>query len=270
MIRAAVHEEFAHTLDSCYERIREIQSAARSGAGVGRAVWPAIVLRTPKGWTGPKFVDGLPVEGTFRAHQVPLDNVRTNPDHLAQLEEWMRSYRPEELFDSAGTPVAAVTALAPHGDKRMGATAYANGGKLLEPLRLPDFTGYAMAVDPGVTVAESTRRLGEWIRDIYRDNPHNFRLFCPDETNSNRLGAVFDIEDRCFEEATIPIDDHVSPSGRVMEVLSEHLCEGWLEGYLLTGRHGLFAILRGFRHGLGVDDRAARQMARGCSCPPVA
>ncbi len=154
----AVHEEFAHTLDGCYERIREIQSAARGGAGMGRAMWPAIVLRTPKGWTGPKFVDGLPVEGTFRAHQVPLDNVRSNPDHLAQLEEWMRSYRPDELFDSAGTPVAAVTALAPRGDKRMGATGYANGGRLLEPLRLPDFTGYAMAVDPGVTVAESTRR----------------------------------------------------------------------------------------------------------------
>jgi len=162
----AVHEEFAQTLDSCYDRIREIQGAARSGAGVGRALWPAIVLRTPKGWTGPKFVDGLPVEGTFRAHQVPLDNVRTNPDHLAQLEEWMRSYRPEELFDGAGTPVAAVTALIPRGDKRMGATEYANGGKLLRPLRLPEFTEYAMAVDPGVTVAESTRRLGEWIRDI--------------------------------------------------------------------------------------------------------
>jgi xylulose-5-phosphate/fructose-6-phosphate phosphoketolase len=242
----AVHEEFAHTLDTCYDRIREIQSAARGAGLAGRPAWPAIVLRTPKGWTGPKFVDGLPVEGTFRAHQVPLDNVRSNPEHLAQLERWMRSYRPEALFDSAGAPVATVTSLRPQGDKRMGASAYANGGRLLRGLELPDFTTYAMHVDPGVTVAESTRRLGEWIRDIYRDNPHSFRLFCPDETNSNRLGAVFEIEDRCFEEATIPIDDHVSAGGRVMEVLSEHLCEGWLEGYLLTGRHGLFATYEAF------------------------
>src|ERR1700686_572692 len=241
-----VHEEFAQTLDACYERIREIQSAARSGAPAERAAWPAIVLRTPKGWTGPKFVDGLPLEGTFRAPQVPLDNVRTNPAHLAQLEEWMRSYRPDELFGDGGEPVDAVTSLRPRGEKRMGSSAYANGGRLLSPLRLPEFTEYAMPVDPGVTVAESTRRLGEWVRDIYRDNPHNFRLFCPDETNSNRLGAVFRIETRCFEEATIPIDDHVSAGGRVMEVLSEHLCEGWLEGYLLTGRHGLFATYEAF------------------------
>ncbi len=150
----AVHEEFAHTLDGCYDRIREIQAAARSGTGGGRPVWPAIVLRTPKGWTGPKFVDGLPVEGTFRAHQVPLDNVRTNPEHLAQLEEWMRSYRPEELFDSGGTPVPAVTTLMPKGDKRMGSTAYANGGRMLHQLRLPAFRDYAMPVESGVTVAE--------------------------------------------------------------------------------------------------------------------
>jgi xylulose-5-phosphate/fructose-6-phosphate phosphoketolase len=243
----AVHEEFAQTLDLCYDRIREIQAAARqSGVYAERVPWPAIVLRTPKGWTGPKFVDGAPVEGTFRAHQVPLDNVRSNAAHLAQLEEWMRGYRPESLFDNAGAPVPAVTAVMPRGDKRMGASAYANGGRLLRPLRLPEFTDYAMTVDPGVTVAESTRRLGEWVRDIYRDNPDNFRLFCPDETNSNRLGAVFDIENRCFEEQTIPIDDHVSHDGRVMEVLSEHLCEGWLEGYLLTGRHGLFASYEAF------------------------
>jgi xylulose-5-phosphate/fructose-6-phosphate phosphoketolase len=242
----AVHEEFAHTLDGCYDRIREIQTAARGGALTARATWPAIVLRTPKGWTGPKFVDGQPVEGTFRAHQVPLDNVRSNPAHLAQLEEWMHSYRPEALFDDGGAPVEAVTSLMPRGDKRMGASLHANGGKLLRPLNLPKFADYAMPVEPGVTVAESTRRLGEWVRDIYRDNPDNFRLFCPDETNSNRLGAVFDIEDRCFEERTIPIDDHVSAGGRVMEVLSEHLCEGWLEGYLLTGRHGLFATYEAF------------------------
>ena len=243
----AVHEEFAQTLDRCYDRIREIQAVARqTGVYPQRVPWPAIVLRTPKGWTGPKFVDGMPVEGTFRAHQVPLDNVRSNAAHLAQLEEWMRSYRPETLFDDAGAPVQAVTAVVPRGDKRMGASAYANGGRLLRPLRLPEFTEYAMSVDPGVTVGESTRRLGEWIRDIYRDNPDNFRLFCPDETNSNRLGAVFDIENRCFEEQIIPIDDHVRNDGRVMEVLSEHLCEGWLEGYLLTGRHGLFATYEAF------------------------
>ena len=242
----AVHEEFANTLDTCYDHIREIQSAARAGASTRRASWPAIVLRTPKGWTGPKFVDGAPVEGTFRAHQVPLDNVRTNPAHLALLEEWMRGYRPEDLFDGGGRPVAAVTSLAPRGGKRMGSSPHANGGVLLRHLQLPDINDYAMTVDPGVTVAESTRRLGEWVRDLYRDNPDNFRLFCPDETNSNRLGAVFEIENRAFEEATIPIDDHVSADGRVMEVLSEHLCEGWLEGYLLTGRHGLFATYEAF------------------------
>jgi xylulose-5-phosphate/fructose-6-phosphate phosphoketolase len=242
----AVHEEFAPTLDRCYDRIREIQAAARAGTATVRARWPAIVLRTPKGWTGPKIVDGLPVEGTFRAHQVPITNVRENPEHLAQLEEWLRSYRPEDLFDAAGAPVPEVTALAPHGDKRMGSSAHANGGRLLDALHLPRFTDYAMDVNSGVTVAESTKRLGEWVRDIYRDNPKNFRLFCPDETNSNRLGAVFDIEDRCLVETIIPIDDHVSPEGRVMEVLSEHLCEGWLEGYLLTGRHGLFATYEAF------------------------
>jgi xylulose-5-phosphate/fructose-6-phosphate phosphoketolase len=242
----SVHEEFASTLDRCYDRIREIQAAARAGTGTVRARWPAIVLRTPKGWTGPKIVDGLPVEGTFRAHQVPITNVRENPEHLAQLEEWLRSYRPDELFDAAGTPVPEVTALAPLGDKRMGSSAHANGGRLLDALHLPRFTDYSMDVDSGVTVAESTKRLGEWVRDIYRDNPKNFRLFCPDETNSNRLGAVFDMENRCLVETIIPIDDHVSPDGRVMEVLSEHLCQGWLEGYLLTGRHGLFATYEAF------------------------
>ncbi len=186
----AVHEEFAQTLDGCYERIREIQSAARRGASQGRPVWPAIVLRTPKGWTGPKFVDGLPVEGTFRAHQVPLDNVRTNPEHLAQLEEWMRSYKPQELFDDGGVPVSAVTAVMPHGDKRMGSSAYANGGRMLRPLQLPVFTDYAMPVESGVTVAESTRRLGEWLRDIYRDNPAQLPALLPrrDEQQPPRRG----------------------------------------------------------------------------------
>jgi xylulose-5-phosphate/fructose-6-phosphate phosphoketolase len=242
----SVHEDFARALDHCYERIRHLQSAARGGGDPVGARWPAIVLRTPKGWTGPKVVDGLPVEGTFRAHQVPLGNVRNDPAHLRQLEEWLRSYAPDELFDDTGRPVSAVTSQRPRPEKRMGASPYANGGRLLRPLQLPTFTDYAMTVDPGVTVAESTRRLGEWLRDVYRDNRDNFRLFCPDETNSNRLGAVFDIENRCLVEATIPTDDHVSPDGRVMEVLSEHLCEGWLEGYLLTGRHGLFATYEAF------------------------
>ncbi|MBJ7608959.1 MAG: phosphoketolase family protein [Candidatus Dormibacteraeota bacterium] len=241
-----VHEQFAHTLDTCYERIREIQADARSHGFSDRPRWPAIVLRTPKGWTGPAVVDGLPVEGTFRAHQVPLANVRDDPEHLQQLESWMRGYAPERLFDGHGRPVARVTELIPRGDKRMGASPHANGGRLLRPLQLPDVGAYAIAVTPGVTVAESTRRLGEVLRDSYRDNPNNFRLFCPDETNSNRLGAVFDDENRCLVERIIPIDDHVRQDGRVMEVLSEHLCEGWLEGYLLTGRHGLFATYEAF------------------------
>jgi xylulose-5-phosphate/fructose-6-phosphate phosphoketolase len=242
----AVHEEFARTLDRCYERIREIQASARTGGAVVGARWPAIVLRTPKGWTGPKQVDGLAVEGTFRAHQVPLSNVRGDPAHLRQLEDWLRSYRPEQLFAADGRPVPEVTELAPRAGKRMGASPHANGGRLLRTLKLPAFTDYATTVEPGVTIGESTRRLGEWLRDVYRDNPDNFRLFCPDETNSNRLGAVFDIENRCLVAEIRPSDDHVSPDGRVMEVLSEHLCEGWLEGYLLTGRHGLFATYEAF------------------------
>ena len=242
----AVHEEFADTLDGCYVRIREIQGAARSAGLPSRPRWPAIVLRTPKGWTGPKVVDGLPVEGTFRAHQVPLANVRNDPAHLRQLEEWMLGYRPEELFDAGGRLVPSLGALAPTGDRRMGSSPHANGGRLLRGLSVRDATAYALEVEPGVTVAESTRQLGVMLRDIYLDNPTSFRLFCPDETNSNRLGAVFEVEDRCLVEPAIAIDDHVSPEGRVMEVLSEHLCEGWLEGYLLTGRHGLFATYEAF------------------------
>jgi xylulose-5-phosphate/fructose-6-phosphate phosphoketolase len=242
----AVHELFARTLDRCYERIREIQTEARSNGLRDRPRWPAIVLRTPKGWTGPRTVDGVPVEGTFRAHQVPLANVRNDPGHLRHLEEWMHGYRPEHLFDDGGRLVPELADLAPRGDKRMGSSPHANGGRLLHELRVPDFMTYAIDVEPGVTVAESTRRLGELLRDIYRDNPTTFRLFCPDETNSNRLGAVFEVEERCLLEPTIPIDDHVSADGRVMEVLSEHLCEGWLEGYLLTGRHGMFATYEAF------------------------
>ncbi len=245
-----IHEAFATTLDRCYRSIRAIQERARHG---GRSEddlrWPAIILRTPKGWTGPKEQDGLPVEGTFRAHQVPLTSVRTNPAHLRALEDWMRSYQPEKLFDENGTLIPELAELAPVGDRRMGANPHANGGRILDDLNLPDFREYAVEVkQPATEHRESTRQLGAMLRDVFVKNAQsaNFRLFCPDETNSNRLNNVFDVENRCFVGRTIPIDDHVNPAGRVMEVLSEHLCEGWLEGYLLTGRHGLFATYEAF------------------------
>lgn len=245
---AKVHEALAAAMDDILDEIDRIQRTARaSGTLRERPRWPALVLRTPKGWTGPHEVDGLPVEGTFRAHQVPLAGVRTNPEHLAMLERWMRSYRPHELFDAQGRLVDTIAALAPKGDRRMGANPNANGGRLSEPLDLPDFTAYAVPVEKkGSELAESTKRLGQMLRDVYRQNPTRFRLFCPDETNSNRLGAVFEASNRCLVERTIPDDDHVSPDGRVMEVLSEHNCEGWLEGYVLTGRHGLFATYEAF------------------------
>ena len=241
-----VHHAFAVTLDECHRRIRTIQAQARAGTLHGVPRWPAIILRTPKGWTGPDRVDGRQVEGTFRAHQVPLANVRDNAGHLSLLEAWLRSYRPESLFDHSGRLVPELAALAPTGAKRMGASRHANGGQALIPLELPRFAAYAVdIVDPGVQRAESTGRLGQFLRDLYTANPTNFRLFCPDETNSNRLGAVFEVEDRCLMEAR-PEDDHVSPGGRVMEVLSEHLCQGWCEGYILSGRHGLFATYEAF------------------------
>ncbi len=246
---ALVHRLFAAALDACWLKIRAIQADARArGAHAARMPrWPAIVLRTPKGWTGPKVVDGVQVEGTFRAHQVPLANVRENPAHLAQLEAWMKSYRPDQLFDASGRLVPELRALAPAGDKRMGSSPHANGGRLTVPLAMPDYAEYAVAVPrPGAIVHESTRQLGLMLRDIYRKNTHNFRLVCPDETNSNRLGAVFEASKRCFVEPAFAFDDHVGPDGRVMEVLSEHNCEGWLEGYLLTGRHGLFATYEAF------------------------
>ncbi len=246
---ARMHREFATVLDTCYARIRAIQIEARQHGFTGRPRWPVIVLRTPKGWTGPKVVDGLPVEGTFRAHQVPIENVKQHLPHLRMLEAWMRSYRPEEVFDSAGRLLPALAALAPKADRRMGATLYANGGRLLVDLDLPDFQQYALPVPrPATERRESTRQLGKFMRDIFTRNveQRNFRLFCPDEVNSNRLGDVFEVENRCFVGKTIPIDDHVSPDGRVMEVLSEHNCQGWLEGYVLTGRHGLFASYEAF------------------------
>ena len=245
----AVHRRLAEVLDACLAQIRQIQHDARSGGVVGLPRWPVVVLATPKGWTGPDVVDGVQIQGTFRSHQVPLAGVRDNPDHLRMLEAWMRSYRPEELFDENGRPVAGLAALAPVGDRRMGANPQANGGRHPHHLRLPDWTDYAVDVPaPASRYEESTRRLGELLRDVYRLNAEHadFRLFCPDETNSNRLGAVFEVTDRCLVDRTTPTDDHVSPDGRVMEVLSEHLCHGWLEGYTLTGRHGLFASYEAF------------------------
>jgi xylulose-5-phosphate/fructose-6-phosphate phosphoketolase len=244
-----VHQALAETLDRCYDRIRAIQAEAREHGVFERPRWPAIVLRTPKGWTGPKVVDGQPTEGTFRSHQVPLAGVRENPEHLAQLEAWLRGYRPDELFDAEARFVSDLAALAPSDDRRMSANPHANGGKLLVDLDIRDFRDYALEVKrPATESHESTRQLGKMMRDIYVDNAGeaNFRLFCPDETNSNRLGNVFEVENRCFVGRTLDIDDHLAPDGRVMEVLSEHLSEGWLEGYLLTGRHGLFATYEAF------------------------
>ncbi len=244
-----VHQQLAATMDAVIAEIREIQERARARGDVTRPAWPAIVLKTPKGWTGPKVVDGLPVEGTWRAHQVPLDAARTNPEHLAMLEAWMRSYRPEELFDGSGTLVPELAALAPSGERRMGSNPHANGGLLLRDLRLPDFRDYAVAVDkPGASESEATRVLGGWLRDVIRDNPSNFRLFGPDETESNRLTDVYEVTNKVFEGTIVPGDNHLAPSGRVVEVLSEHMCEGWLEGYLLTGRHGLFNCYEAFIH----------------------
>lgn len=245
----SMHEAFATTLDTCYANILTLQASARAGGISQRARWPAIVLRSLKGWTGPKVVDGLPVEGTFRAHQVPLAHVRTNPVHLQMLEQWLRSYRPEELFDDHGRLAQDLAGLVPKGHRRMGANPHANGGKAIVRLDMPAFRRYAIAVtQPGTERCESTPQLGKLLRDLFTRSaqPRNFRLFCPDETNSNRLGNVFETESRCSVGHIIPADDHVSPDGRVMEVLSEHLCQGWLEGYVLTGRHGLFVTYEAF------------------------
>ncbi len=246
---AAMHQLMAATLDEVLDEIAAIQRRARQTGDLERPRWPMIVLVTPKGWTGPKEVDGLPVEGTWRAHQVPLAEVRTNPQHLQQLESWMRSYAPEELFDDGGAVRPEITALAPEGDLRMSANPHANGGLLLRSLELPDFHDYAVDVPaPAKTSSEATRVLGTWLRDVIRANPDRFRLMGPDETASNRLSAVFEATDRAWEAERLPTDDHLSPDGRVMEVLSEHLCQGWLEGYLLTGRHGLFNCYEAFIH----------------------
>ena len=257
-----MHREFAATLDQCYATIRAIQTDARENGLRKRPTWPAIVLRSLKGWTGPKVVDGVQIEGTFRAHQVPLAGVRENPEHLKLLEQWMRSYRPDELFDERGALKPEIKAMAPKGTRRMGANPHANGGILTVALDIPSFTNYAVKLEqPGSVKVESTRPFGKMLRDIFTRNAkqHNFRLFCPDETNSNRLGDVFEVENRCLVSRVESYDDHVAHDGRVMEVLSEHCHQGWLEGYTLTGRHGVFASYEAFAM---VVDSMATQHAK--------
>ena len=248
---ASMHQRMAATLDQVLDELGaiQLQARARGTAGLERPSWPMIVLRTPKGWTGPKEVDGQPVEGTFRSHQVPIGQARTNPAHLAELEAWMRSYRPRELFDESGAPVSELRELPPVGDRRMSANPNSNGGLLLHDLAMPDFRGYAVEVPkPGVTFSEATHVLGGFLRDVIRRNPETFRLFGPDETASNRLSAVFEATNRQWNAQRLPTDQYLAPEGRVIEVLSEHLCQGWLEGYLLTGRHGLFNCYEAFIH----------------------
>jgi xylulose-5-phosphate/fructose-6-phosphate phosphoketolase len=246
-----MHRLMAATLASVVEEIRAIQKDARANGFSQRPQWPMIVLDTPKGWTGPKIVDGIQIEGTFRAHQVPITEVRSNPEHRKILEDWMKSYRPEELFDEHGALIGELAELAPTGPRRMGANPHANGGLLLKDLHLPDFRGYAVDVPkPGVLLSEATRVLGDMLRDVLKLNAEtrNFRIVGPDETASNRLTLVFEVTDRTSTAIVLPNDDHVSPDGRVMEVLSEHMCQGWLEGYLLTGRHGFFSCYEAFIH----------------------
>jgi xylulose-5-phosphate/fructose-6-phosphate phosphoketolase len=244
-----MHQRLAAALDRVADEIERIQRQARRGQAPERPRWPMIVLCTPKGWTGPKEVDGLPMEGTWRAHQVPLTDVATNPEHLRALESWMRSYRPEELFDEAGVLTGELAQLPPLGQRRMSANPHANGGLLLGELRLPDFRDYAVRVErPAATSHEATRVLGAFLRDVVELNPATFRIVGPDETASNRLSAVFETTDRAWEAERLPTDEHLARDGRVMEVLSEHLCQGWLEGYLLTGRHGLFNCYEAFIH----------------------
>jgi xylulose-5-phosphate/fructose-6-phosphate phosphoketolase len=246
---ADVHQQLAATMDAVIAEITRIQKAAREGGVVQRPSWPMIVLRTPKGWTGPKALEGKPVEGSWRSHQVPFGEVRTNSQHRAWLEDWMRSYRPDELFDDRGALLPEIAALAPKAYRRMSANPVANGGELLRDLVLPDFREYAVDVPaPGATSAEATRVLGAFLRDVMARNMDNFRIFGPDETASNRLGSVLDVTDRAWMAERYDTDDHLSPDGRVMEVLSEHQCQGWLEGYLLTGRHGLFNCYEAFIH----------------------
>ncbi|MDH3460969.1 MAG: phosphoketolase family protein, partial [Burkholderiaceae bacterium] len=247
----AMHQQMAATLDAATEEIRAIQRAARTKGQTEPARWPMIVLRTPKGWTGPKEVDGKKTEGYWRSHQVPFSDTASNPQHLQLLEQWLKSYRPEELFDERGAPRPDIVALAPQGARRMGSNPHANGGLLLKDLRLPDFRSYAIGVlQPGAVDAESTRVMGNFLRDVMQGNAdaRNFRVVGPDETASNRLGALFEVTNRAWQAERLPEDENLAPDGRVMEILSEHTCQGWLEGYLLTGRHGLFSCYEAFIH----------------------
>jgi xylulose-5-phosphate/fructose-6-phosphate phosphoketolase len=246
-----MHQIMAATLDTVIEKIKTIQHEARTNGVTRRPIWPMIVLRTPKGWTGPKQVDGLKTEGSWRSHQVPFSDMTTMPDRVRLLEDWMKSYKPKELFDEKGSLVSELQELAPKGDYRMGAIPQANGGVLLKALKMPDFREFAVEVpQPGQVIAESTRILGGFLRDVMEMNSgrRNFRVFGPDETASNRLGALFEVTNRTWIDGIEPDDDHLSPDGRVMEILSEHTCQGWLEGYLLTGRHGFFSCYEAFIH----------------------
>ena len=245
----AMHQKMAATLDTVLAEIREIQRRAREEGDMTRPRWPMIILRTPKGWTGPREVDGLKTEGYWRSHQVPLSELASKPEHVKLLESWMQSYRPDELFDAQGAPIPQLAALAPTGERRMGASPHANGGLLLRELRLPDFRNYAVTVDrPGHAEAEATRVLGGFLRDVMAGNMDTFRVFGPDETASNRLDALFEVTDRTWMAERYDFDDHLAADGRVMEILSEHICQGWLEGYLLTGRHGFFSCYEAFIH----------------------
>jgi xylulose-5-phosphate/fructose-6-phosphate phosphoketolase len=244
-----MHQATAAAMDRAFDAIRSIQKAARDGDRNDRPRWPMIILRSPKGWTGPKTVDGLKSEGFWRAHQVPF--TMDKPDHLKLLDEWLRSYRPQELFDAAGRPIEAITSLSPAGAKRMSANPHTNGGLLMRPLRMPDYADYAVKVpSPGAVDGESTRVMGAFLRDVMQANAdsRNFRVFAPDENNSNRLDALLEVTNRAWDAETIPEDDHLASDGRVMEILSEHTCQGWLEGYLLTGRHGLLSCYEAFIH----------------------
>jgi xylulose-5-phosphate/fructose-6-phosphate phosphoketolase len=248
---ASMHRLMAQTLDRVFDEIRSIQTEARQGRVSHRPIWPMIILKTPKGWTGPKEVDGLKTEGFWRSHQVPFAEMATRPDHVKLLESWMKSYRPEELFDDHGSLTTEIAALAPKGDRRMSSNPHANGGLLMRELDLPDIADYAVDVpSPGERIAEATTVMAQYLRDVLRASEarRNFRVFGPDETASNRLSHVFEATDRAWDAETLPYDDHLSPDGRVMEILSEHTCQGWLEGYLLTGRHGLFNCYEAFVH----------------------